>query len=682
MTRANRSLSWLCRAGALLALAAAGCPPPEVAPTPPPAPSSARPPAPSAAPTTSLSAVAPPELEPQVAAGGEHSCAIDRQGRLSCWGRNDRAQIGLGFVSNDPVAPTALEDVVAPRQVALGERHGCALGVGGIVWCWGANESGQASGTAGGLLLRPARVEPLTGARTIAAGSDASCAVRRGRDVVCWGEHTVTRQREPGLHSIAGLSDVATLAVGASHACAVDGKRRVWCWGENHFGQLGRPRSEPSASAVQVAGLADITAVALARTYSCALGADGKVRCWGDILASATTPDSGVTTIAGLDDVVEIAVTTRAACARRKDDAIWCWGNNEHGILGSDVLDARSTPAPLPALPAAADLTLGIGGHACIVSGDGTIHCWGRADSGQLGVGADSRVAKEPLEVRDVADALSVDTSATQSCAALRDGRVSCWGGKLGKPRFIGDVSDAAEVAAGDELACARTTKGEVWCWGARAAPAVVPKLERVAEIAAGVSHACARDKAGAVWCWRRGQGLLKVAGVFAARALSVDRHRGCAVLAAGRTVCWGLMSNEPTLTVTKDDDVGRLPLATDVTATNGRLCVVTPKKDTSCTFGSGVFSIDWARNTTSFVIGNGHFCALPTTGTLICNGGNHVGQIAGSGLSGAVALSARGDSACAIVGGGSVRCWGAPDPAGRGIGAMSPAPQRVTLPP
>ena len=77
-----------------------------------------------------------------VAVGGAHTCAIKRNRRLYCWGRNSEGQ--LGATASDPVGtPMAVDSGSRYRTIALGWQHSCALDTGQSLYCWGANDEGQ-----------------------------------------------------------------------------------------------------------------------------------------------------------------------------------------------------------------------------------------------------------------------------------------------------------------------------------------------------------------------------------------------------------------------------------------------------------------------------------------------------------------------------------------------------------
>lgn len=87
-----------------------------------------------------------------MAVGTDHTCALLDDGRVQCWGRNDRGQLGLGDTQNrgdDPgemgealpfVDLGAEETAVA---ISCGASFSCALLKSGSVKCWGNNSDGQ-----------------------------------------------------------------------------------------------------------------------------------------------------------------------------------------------------------------------------------------------------------------------------------------------------------------------------------------------------------------------------------------------------------------------------------------------------------------------------------------------------------------------------------------------------------
>jgi len=98
-------------------------------------------------------------LKKMIAAGEEHSLALRADGTVWAWGANDRGQLG-DDTSTDRLVPvkvlskewegSTVEDLNNIVMIAAGGRHSLALDAagivppdGGVVRCWGANDSGQ-----------------------------------------------------------------------------------------------------------------------------------------------------------------------------------------------------------------------------------------------------------------------------------------------------------------------------------------------------------------------------------------------------------------------------------------------------------------------------------------------------------------------------------------------------------
>lgn len=125
--------------------------------------------------------------------------------------------------------------------------------------------------------------------------------------------------------------------------------------------------------------------------------------------------------------------------------------------------------------------------HGCALLEDASIACWGRNESGQLGLGHTENIGYEQYTCGRVdigGPAQAVVAGQAHSCALREDGAVLCWGrglhGQLGsghigyvgndeRPVEVGPVELAESVTglwAGGSRTCARTVSDEVLCWG------------------------------------------------------------------------------------------------------------------------------------------------------------------------------------------------------------------------
>ena len=131
-----------------------------------------------------------------MAGGSMHTCALDLQGTVYCWGQNLFGCLGNGsFASQSIPAAAAVLGGTSARMLQVGTAYGCAAQTGGTLICWGGNTDGRlGDGTADDRAVA-----------TVVSGI--------GNGVQVSGRH--------------------------SHTCAVDMNRRIWCWGGGSEGQLG-----------------------------------------------------------------------------------------------------------------------------------------------------------------------------------------------------------------------------------------------------------------------------------------------------------------------------------------------------------------------------------------------------------------------------------------------------------
>jgi len=319
-----------------------------------------------------------------VAAGENHSLALRYDGTVWAWGLNDRGQLGDKTTTNKntPVQVKGrygdgyLTDIVA---IAAGRNHSLALNSSGRALSWGDNTYSQLGcGNATPYYTSPTNVVNSTGyafsgISAIAAGEYHSLLIKNDGTVWCWGLNsqgqigdgtTIFSRPYPrqvkGPNGVDYLMNAVAIAAGNSHSVALKSDGTVWAWGNNANGQLGDGTNVNRTTPVQVKGsngegyLMDIVALAAGGFYSLAIKSDNTLWAWGanegGQLGDAT--NIGRTTpvqVKGqegngyLMDVVSVEgeYHTLAVTA---DNKVWAWGNNTYGQVGDGTTTYRYTP--------------------------------------------------------------------------------------------------------------------------------------------------------------------------------------------------------------------------------------------------------------------------------------------------------------------------------------------------
>jgi alpha-tubulin suppressor-like RCC1 family protein len=78
-----------------------------------------------------------------VAAGLEHSLALQNDGSVWAWGGNSMGQLGDGTTADRHTPAQVSGGLTAAKEVAAGEQYSLALKADGSVWAWGGNQEGE-----------------------------------------------------------------------------------------------------------------------------------------------------------------------------------------------------------------------------------------------------------------------------------------------------------------------------------------------------------------------------------------------------------------------------------------------------------------------------------------------------------------------------------------------------------
>jgi hypothetical protein len=214
--------------------------------------------------------------------------------------------------------------------------------------------------------------------------------------------------------------------------------------------------------------------------------------------------------------------------------------------------------------------------HACAITANGQVLCWGKGDHGQLGDGRSTH-SSTPVRAAGISNAEFVATGYDTSCAIHGGGQLACWGLRAGSatPVSLG-TGGVAWVAVGQYHACYVTLSGgTVWCFGRNDqgqlgdgtqtlsdVPVQVKwasgaALTGAVSVAAAGNSSCATLADGQVWCW--GANVASAARLAPVRLrrlnydgqlfdLTISGHavagaaHYCAIDASSaRSVCWGM---------------------------------------------------------------------------------------------------------------------------------------------
>lgn len=344
-------------------------------------------------------------------------------------------------------------------------------------------------------------------------------------------------------------------------------------------------------------------------------GCSGSETCAGGGVANVCATPSSAT---------QIGAGVQRTCALTSAGAVKCWGANNYGSLGTGTMVSSAIPVDVVGLGSGVT-ALAVGAyHACALTSQSGVKCWGNNADGQLGDGSTTD-SPTPVTVTSLANAIAIAAGHDHTCAVTSAGDVQCWGnnsdGQLGNnstnashvPLTVPGLTGIKAVSASEFGTCSLSTGQGLKCWGREPGNGTVFDSKVPVDVMSGVAAATSG-----------GWGFT------------------CAVTTAGAVRCWG-------------------------TNTEGALG--------DSTFASSdvpVGAVGLASGVTALGAGFDHACAVTSVSGVSCWGSNDHGQVGDgsttnrgapvivSGLGGSALAVAGGNwHTCAILAGGHLRCWG-----------------------
>ena len=508
-----------------------------------------------------------------VHAGTGFACALDGQHLLWCWGSSSHHQLDPGDVETFPRAHQV--GVRRWDAVSTGGGHICGLRDGRL-FCWGNNDRGQVSDTIPGDVTEPLEISVGAPWSYVTAGYNDTCGIAGGA-LYCWGAGdygqlgtgaTVDVGTPTRVSMLAdwtqvstrsaryGGSDAADLSGGTAgniwaHTCGISQSMGVLCWGAGYDGELGNGAFDdslvpvqalmpPDKKPVQVA-VGAYTTYAITDTQELYSWGEGVNNALGDpkVVAMGTNYTNVPILASSVVGWTSVSAAEELACGLANGD-VYCWGSAyggggfANGVWGASGFEKVATGATALSIGWNAnideigydhgDLDLG-----CLVS-NGQVSCWGDNRFGQLGQGEQVMHGK-PVAVVGGHTFSTLVAGASHVCG-IEAGHALCWGSTLngeangtpigtasmpctpgscdiGAPRELAIAPTVDEITLGYAFGCARTG-GAITCWGdnefvqlgdaAATSPATVPGTwTRLLDTG---SHGQCAVKNNQTWCW------------------------------------------------------------------------------------------------------------------------------------------------------------------------------------
>ena len=295
-------------------------------------------------------------ISPNVITNGSHTISLRTDGKVFTWGDNTYGQLGNGTVktSDEPVEVTFPKGTII-TQIAAGENHNVALDSNGNVWTWGRNNNYQIGNTRASQYT-PYKVSNIPKVIKISAGNNNTMVITENNELYAWGLNaygdlglgTYTNKVLP--KKVKGIHDIIDISGGKSHYIALNRAGEVFVTGSNLYGQLGIGNNEiGKINEFQKIEIKDkIGTIEAGDISNIATTVDGYVYTWGgntySTLGTGDKENKNVPTkLKDVKNIRQASTGKTHTILRDGNNNVYVTGTNSNGQLGLGTTENKTT---------------------------------------------------------------------------------------------------------------------------------------------------------------------------------------------------------------------------------------------------------------------------------------------------------------------------------------------------
>ncbi|MEW6558142.1 MAG: hypothetical protein AB1349_12470, partial [Elusimicrobiota bacterium] len=352
-----------------------------------------------------------------VSCGGYHTIAINADGTLWAWGRNEYGQLGLG-TTIQMNTPTQVGSATNWSSVSCGELYTIAIKTDSTLWAWGDNGYSQLGLGTTIQMNTPTQIDSATNWSSVSCGGNHTIAIKTDGTLWAWGCNysgqlglgTTIQMNTPT--QVGTLTNWSSVSCGRENTIAIKTDGTLWAWGWNNCGQLGLGTTIQMNTPTQVGSATNWSSVSGGGYHTIAIKTDGTLWSWGlneygQLGLGTTIQMNTPTQVGSATNWSSVSSGVHHTIAIKTDGTLWAWGDNYYGELGlgnsggnwisyDDGID-RNTPTQVGTLTNWSSVSGG-GYHTIAIKADGTLWAWGYNVYGQLGLG-DTTDRNTPTQV-------------------------------------------------------------------------------------------------------------------------------------------------------------------------------------------------------------------------------------------------------------------------------------------
>lgn len=417
----------------------------------------------------------------KIAAGWEHSAALDSQGHVWAWGEDFTNKLGVKNHGGLGISTVPVRVNTDVKFVDIAVNYYTSFGIDeeGYLWQWGSKYYGKHNDD-----HYPERISSDVKFKSVSASLSSAVAVDIDGGVWAWDYEGFRGKVESDIK-------IASISAEDYPASALDE--------EGHLYDLSCQRSELTCSLNRVEFGKKISQISRGYEHNVMMLLDEDGHIWAK--GRNVVGEVGDGTYEDRNDFVrvktdkkftQISVGHDSSFAISQDGELYSWGYNLYGQLGGGemdknpdkrYIDKRNIPVHIMTDKKFKQVSAGLSPTVFAIDEYGISWCWGWNRHGAAGIGNTEYSVLEPARMAINVKFTQISANGNHAAAVDAEGHVWTWGidehGESGTRSFENETGGIVlacgsdffkekitKVSVGDKHVLALDSDGHVWGWG------------------------------------------------------------------------------------------------------------------------------------------------------------------------------------------------------------------------
>jgi len=287
----------------------------------------------------------------QIAAGEYHAVALDTEGNVWTWGRNNYYQLGLASASESNV-PMLVPGLPKVTRITAGNNSVMAVTEDNKLVAWGQNAYGELGIGEYSNKITPTVIEGVHDVLDIQGGKNHYIVLKTTGDLFVTGSNLYgqlgkdigDRVRTSTFENIESNLKFGSISAGHTSNVAITVDGVAYVWGQNTFGNLGDGTRNNIIVPTQVTEINGVVEADVGKTHTVLRDYNGNIylsgtNANGQLGDGTNTNNFNFSKNLNIDDILRIDASNTYTAIMKKDGTVWAWGDYNHG---SRLLKSRT----------------------------------------------------------------------------------------------------------------------------------------------------------------------------------------------------------------------------------------------------------------------------------------------------------------------------------------------------